>query len=286
MSPRLALLLLFLWISFCPPAVAAFDQKHTLWTGELKKYSEGPLVHYRRWKQKPEILNKYIGTLAGLSSDDYKAFSVNQKKALWINTYNAMAVKIVVDHYPIIGNKSYYPPKSIRQIPDVWEQFHFKVAGKDLNLYGVEHNVIRKDFSDPRMHFAVVCASKGCPCLKKSAYVADTLEQDLDAATRAYLMDPKNVTYDPQKNVLKVSQMFKWFPLDFAANAGYTKTQFPPPNDDDIVLNYISATIPEYKQKLMNKPVQVEYLPYDWSLNDADEPGAMTALKTRQSCCP
>ena len=150
-------LLLVSLLCLALPAHAAFDQSHAQLTTELKKYVDTSGVHYRRWREHPEGLNNYLKQLAEIDPEDYKHFSENEKKALWVNAYNAIIIKIVLDHYPVHGSKTYYPPNSARQIPHLWEDYRYKVAGREVNLYDIEHNIIRKDFKDPRMHFVVVC---------------------------------------------------------------------------------------------------------------------------------
>ncbi len=273
---RLGITLALIAQFLCPAvASAAFDQKHSLWSAELKKYADGPLIHYGKWKDHQAGLDAYIKSLGSVTAAEYQKFSTNEKKAFWVNAYNAFAIKIVLDHYPIHGTKSYYPQGSLRQIPNVWDDFAYDAAGQKVTLYYIAHNIIRHDFADPRLHFAIVCASKGCPDMKPSAYIGETLDKDLDAAARAYVSNSRNIQYDAQNHVLKVSQLFKWFPLDFAAPAGFTKIGFPPPTDDAIVVAYVSTVAsPELKKQLTgpdSKNIKVVYLPYDWSLNDADE---------------
>ncbi len=253
------------------PAAAKFDQSHQLWSNELKRYVDGSLVHYQQWKKDQRGLASYLKQLAAITSGEYQRFTDNEKKALWINAYNAITIKVVLDHYPIKGTKPYYPANSLRQIPDVWEEFRYRVAGKEVDLYTIEHEMIRKQFQDPRMHFAVVCASKGCPPLLDRAYVAETVDKDLDEAARRYFSLSRNIQYDPDKKEVRVSQLFRWFPLDFAGAAGFGKMPFPPPTDDTIVLSYVlSMAPPEVKGKLSEKDTRVMYLLFDWSLNDAD----------------
>lgn len=253
------------------PAAAKFDQSHQLWTDELGRYVDGSLVHYEQWKKDQHGIGAYLKQLARISSGEYERFTADEKKALWINAYNAITIKVVLDHYPIKGTKPYYPTNSLRQIPDVWEEFRYKVAGHEVDLYTIEHEMIRKQFQDPRMHFAVVCASNGCPPLLNRAYVAATMAKDLDEAARRYFSISKNVQYDPEKKEVRVSQLFRWFPLDFAAAAGFAKMPFPPPTDDSIVLTYVlSMAPPDVKEKFSEKDTRVTYLLFDWSLNDAD----------------
>jgi hypothetical protein len=269
LSPVLMLLL-----CLAIPAQAAFDQSHRLLSAELKKYADKKGIHYRMWKEHPELLDKYLSGLADVSPDEYQQFSPDQKKAFWINAYNSIIIRIVLDHYPVHGTKAYYPPNSARQIPNLWEVFKYKVAGQEINLYDIEHKIIRREFKDPRMHFAVVCAARGCPTLADSAYTGGRLEDDLNLAAQRYMTDSNHVQYDPEHNVIKVSKLFQWFPLDFLLASAPAKMPMPPPADDEIVFNYALAFAPrEIREKYADtKKVEVVYLPYDWSLNDADEP--------------
>lgn len=256
------------------PVEAAFDQSHRLLSSELKQYSDGKGIHYRLWKEHQESLDQYLGELAAVDAAQYEQFSPAEKKAFWINAYNSIIIKIVLEHYPIHGSKAYYPPNSARQIPNLWEAFKYNVAGRVLNLYDIEHKIIRKEFKDPRMHFAIVCAAKGCPTLGSSAYTADRLNADLDLAARRYMSDPNHVQYDPEHNVLKLSKLFQWFPLDFISSDRPAANSESPPTDDEVVLDYALSFAPQtIRQKFGDKKkVEVVYLPYDWSLNDADEP--------------
>ncbi|HEY9869721.1 MAG TPA: DUF547 domain-containing protein [Candidatus Obscuribacterales bacterium] len=264
-----AWLCLAVWCAL--PAMARFDHAHEQLTKELQKYVDTPLVHYARWKNDQAGLDRYLKQLAAISPREYERFTQDQKKALWINAYNAITIKIVLTHYPIRGDKPYYPPNSLRQIPNVWEDFKFTVAGKEVNLYMIEHDMIRKQLQDARMHFAVVCASRGCPPLLNRAYVPETLDKDLDEAARRYFAAERNVQYDPERKEVRVSQLFRWFPLDFANLAGFSKMPFPPPSDDAIVLSYVLSMAPaELRSKFPEKETRVLYMPFDWSLNDAD----------------
>lgn len=271
-GPLAPAVLLFLCLAM--PAEAAFDQSHSLLSAELKKYSDNKGIHYRLWKEHPEGLDKYLGGLAAVGAGQYERFTSAEKKAFWINTYNSIIIKIVLDHYPIHGDKAYYPPNSARQIPNLWEAFKYNVAGRVLNLYDIEHKIIRKEFKDPRMHFAVVCAAKGCPTLGSSAYTADRLEEELDLAARKYMSDSNHVQYDPEHNVVKLSKLFQWFPLDFITSSRPAAKSESPPTDDEVVLDYALSFAPQaISCKFGDKrKVEVVYLPYDWSLNDADEP--------------
>jgi hypothetical protein len=253
-------------------AALAFDQKHGTLSAELAKYVDHSGVHYRKWKADEKGLSKYLSELAALDPQEYEHFSLGEKKALWVNAYNALIIKIVLDHYPVHGDKSYYPPDSARQIPHLWEDYHARIAGRDINLYDIEHKIIRK-FCDPRLHFVVVCAARGCPDLRNSAYTAATFEADLDEAARRYVGQKNNVQFDLAHKTVSVSKLFQWFPLDFADPKDMKKHSGSPLSDDEIVLSYLLKYAPEgYAKEVSDlKSVHVIYMPYDWSLNDADK---------------
>ena len=256
------------------PAQAAVDLNHTLFTEDLKEYVEKDLVHYKQWKQHPERLDQYLKSLADITQDEYEKLSKEDKKALWINAYNAFTVKVVLDHYPINGTETYYPKNSFRQIPDAWDEFYFVVAGRRVNLNEIEHNISRR-LHDPRIHFAVVCAAKGCAKMNKEAYVGKTLDASLDAQTQKFILDQQNVDFDHKEKVVRVSKLFSWFPLDFLNAVGFKTMPFPPPKDDEVVLRYIvSRSAKEVQERFKSdedyRAYKVVYKDYDWSLNDAD----------------
>lgn len=268
-----ALVALGLASSFLP-ASAAVDLNHTLFTADLKEYVEHDLVHYKKWKQHTERLEQYLKSLSEITQDEYEKLSREEKKALWINAYNAFTVKVVLDHYPINGSEPYYPKNSFRQIPDAWDEFYFVVAGRRVNLNEIEHNISRR-LNDPRIHFAVVCAAKGCAKINKEAYVATNLDAVLDAQTQKFILDPQNVSFDHKEKIVHVSKLFSWFPLDFLNAVGFKTVPFPPPKDDEVVLRYIVSRSPKDVQERFKtdddyRAYKVLYKDYDWSLNDAD----------------
>lgn len=256
------------------PTFAAVDLEHKLFTDDLKQYVENDLIHYKKWKLHPEQLEKYLKSLADISQDEYEKLSKQDKEALWINAYNAFTIKVVLDHYPISGKETYYPKNSFRQIPDAWEEFFFVVAGRRVSLYDIEHDIGRR-LHDPRIHFAVVCAAKGCAKINKDAYIGKTLDAALEAQTDKFLLNPQNVEFDHKQKVVRVSKLFSWFPLDFLNAVGFKTVPFPPPKDDEVVLRYIVSRSPkEVKERFKTdddyRAYQVVYREYDWSLNDAD----------------
>ena len=134
---------------------------------------------------------------------------------------------------------------------------------------------MRRGFRDPRVHFAVVCAAMGSGRLPSVPYSSDPtqLDQQLENSTRQFLQNPANVSFDAKSNELRVSKIFNWFTLDFACKAGFGKTKFPPPKDQDIIATYISLYQNQPLQQELTKAVkagnlEVSFLPYDWALNE------------------
>jgi hypothetical protein len=256
---------------------SAFDKRHRLFTQDLRKYVDGNGVHYSKWKRDQTNLSRYLQSLAELTADDYEKLSANDRKALWLDVYDALTIKIVLDHYPIHGNIPYYPENSLRQIPEVWEAFKIDVAGRKLNLYQIEHDILRREVKDTRTHFTVSCAAKGAGRTPASAYTAKNLNRALNEASLRFLADKDNLTVDSDKKIVSVSKIFKWFPLDFALEAGFKKIPFPPPTDDDVILGYLALHGPKQVQEALEESTdraqyKVVYREFDWSLNDADAP--------------
>jgi hypothetical protein len=259
------------------PATQHFDLHYRRYGRELSKYVEGDsgLVHYRLWQKDQAGLEDFINSLATLDQAVYEKYDVQERLAFWLNVYNALAIKSVLDHYPIKTTVDYFPQSSIRQFNDGWEVLKFEVMGQPITLYDIEHNRLRLGFRDPRVHFAVASASIDSARISKEPFVAAGLDQRLDNLTRQFFAQPNNFAFDPDKGTVRVSKIFSWFTLDFASKAGYGKMVFPPPKDEDIILSYISLYLPEDRRQALDKARQerrlsFDYLPYDWALNDAD----------------
>jgi len=260
--------LISMTLALAPEAAFAFDHSHKLFSAELRKYAKSDGVQYAEWKKNHSGLDKYLETLSALTDDEYKEFDAQQKKSLWLNAYNAMAVKLVMDHYPLMGDNPDYPRNSVRQIPNTWDAISWKIAGRDVTLYTIAHDILRRD-RDCRAHFAIVPATRSGGTLQTKAYEPRTVEAELNEITREFLAKKENLSCDFDKGTLTVSQIFKWFPLDFLVCTGDGKMPMPPPTDDEIVRAYVKQFLPqETKEKLEGKEMKIIYAYYDWSLNE------------------
>lgn len=238
------------------------------YAGLLAKYvAPGPngvnLVNYAKWKSSKADLKRLSGYLSYLQSLKPSAMSRGQAFAFWVNLYNAATLKVVLDNYPV---------KSIRDIKSTgtslldfkafigpWRTKLATVEGKDLSLDDIEHGILRPRFKDPRVHYAVNCASLGCPNLKLTPWTAEKLDADLNAATAAFINHPQGVKVHPGGK-LTVSSIYIWFQEDFGGS------------EQGVLEHLRKYARPPLAQKLRGKAA-IASDNYDWTLNDAKNAG-------------
>ncbi|RMD99900.1 MAG: DUF547 domain-containing protein, partial [Deltaproteobacteria bacterium] len=228
-------------------------------------------VDYRHLQQNREDLDRYLEAVAKFPEAEYRRLSKADQIAFWINVYNARTLQVILDHYPIerrglLGRL--FPANSIRQIPGVWDKLRFPVLGKEYTLNDIEHEILRKRFGEPKIHFALVCASIGCPPLRPEAYVGERLDEQLDDQIRKFLADTTKFRIEGKRVYL--SQIFKWFGEDFLPAYGDTE-HFPNLSKEErAVLNFLSRYLPEEERQRLEaaRKIEIEYLDYDWRLNE------------------
>jgi hypothetical protein len=243
---------LIVCLILAPSSAWAFDFK--AWDGLVKKHV-GPTkiagvrlagVNYPGIKKDPAYA-KLIADLKSFSPATLK--TPKEKMTFWINVYNIMAVKMVVDHYPV---------DSIKDVgglfESVWKKKVGVVGGKEVTLNDIEHEILRK-MGDPRIHVAIVCASVSCPDLRKEAYTADRLDAQLDDQMKRFLENRGKGFHVLRKDGRVVlSKIFDWFEDDFKSKGG--------------VLPFLSHYAPEKDRSFLKKgDVDVSYLDYNWNLN-------------------
>jgi len=163
------------------------------WQSFLSDFSRDGRVDYSGVKKDLGKLSSFLLEAQSVSDVDYRSWSDEQKISFWLNVYNALTVKVVVDHYPIkptLLNRVVYPVNSIQQISDVWNIPLVFILSHKVSLNYIEHKVLRAEFNEPRIHFALVCASVGCPSLRGEPYVASKLDTQLDEQAFAFLGGP------------------------------------------------------------------------------------------------
>ena len=210
---------------------------HQLWTNLLQKHvSNAGNVNYQSFKTDRSLLKDYITSLSGNMPDD--TWSKNDILAYWINAYNALTVDLILRHYPT---------KSIKDIKKPWDQRYWKLGDKWYNLNEIEHEILRK-MDEPRIHFAIVCASFSCPKLQNTAFEAADLDAQLTLATKTFINDPKRNTLTPNK--IEISKIFSWFAKDFGGSGN--------------IINYIN----KYADIKIPNNTSKRFKDYDWALND------------------
>jgi len=228
------------------------DPEHGAWTALLGRFVSGGLVDYRRLAAEgaPD-LDTYLGSLSAVEEAEYLSWSREERLAFWIDVYNAFTVRLILDHYPLKSIRSigFLPGAAFRRrfIP-----MRVQRGGK-LSLDHVEHRILRKEFDEPRIHFAIVCASTSCPVLRPEAYRARDLDAQLEDATRTFLADETRNRIRPGN--VRLSQIFRWSRADFERAAGS-------------VARFAARYVDEPAAAALRDPaVRVKHLDYDWSLN-------------------
>lgn len=252
----MSLLLVSLWT----PSLfsESFDHHYAAFGQLLKQYENNGLVNYQAIQKSPELLNQILTQFENVSKSDYEKWRRDERIAFWINAYNLAGLKTIIDHYPLGKGLSWkalaFPSNSIQQIPNVWNQPALEVFGEKVSLNHIEHEILRKEFKEPRTHFGLVCASLGCPVLQSGPYLADKLDLQLNEQISAFLADPKKFRYNSDTDTLYLSPIFKWFKKDFEQTGG--------------IRSFLNVHLPDGIGKGISEKTKIEWLDYDWSLNE------------------
>ena len=255
-----------------PAAGAAFDLSHAAWDKLLKERVRDGRVDYRGLKADSKALDDYLSSIAAAPPRLYSDWSREDQLAFWINVYNALTLRAVLDHYPIKPSwlmSLRYPKNSIRQIPGVWDRLRFRVLGKDMTLDEIENGVLRKTLREPRAHMALVCASLGCPSLRGEAYVSARLRNQLDEQAILFLRDSSKFHVERREGRVYLSRIFKWFAKDFIPNYEPSAGFEGPAPGTRAALNFIARYIADDDARfVIAGGYEVLHLDYDWSLNE------------------
>jgi hypothetical protein len=230
-------------LATAPPVRAEVD--HGRYAELLRLYVNQGVVDYSGLKQAEDRLDGYLEELEAVDPDH---LGPKEQFAFFVNAYNAWTIKLILSGYPEID--SIKDLGSLLKSP--WKKKWARINGQVLTLDHIEHDILRPRFKDPRVHFAVNCASKGCPPLVSEPFIGAKLDGQLDTATRAFINDPQYNYLNG--DTLYVSSIFKWFKKDFNKDIPGFFIRYAEPN--------LAA---ELKSK--GKRLKVKYLDYDWSLN-------------------
>lgn len=216
---------------------------HSKWDALVQQHvSSSGIVDYKGFKRDQAKLSAYLKELE--SNVPKASWSKNESMAYWINAYNAYTVQLMVNKYPL---------KSITDLKfngkSAWDYKWIKIGTETLSLNDIEHIKLRKNYSDPRIHFAVNCASFSCPVLLNSAYKADKLSTQLETQAKVFINDPKRNQINT--NGGKISKIFEWYKDDFTSNG-------------KSIIDYINR----YSKTKIKPGSNISYLNYNWNLNE------------------
>ena len=210
---------------------------HSAWNSLLQKYvSKEGLVNYKGFAKDVQKLDAYLQLLA--ENKPTKDWSAQEQLAYYINSYNANTVKLILNNYPT---------KSIKDIDGAWTKDIVNIGDVKISLGGIENSILRK-MNEPRIHFAINCASISCPKLLNEAFTASKINEQLDKVTKDFINSDKN---EISKNSVKLSSIFDWYKKDFIA-------------DGNSVIDYIN----QYSQVKVAKATTISYKEYNWNLNE------------------
>ena len=232
-------------------------------------------VDYTGLQNRTGDLERYYQLLSTYSPDSHpELFPTQQSRlAYWINAYNAAVLKAVLSHYPISSVADVKAPALFFFLPAQSGFFVFQrlvFGAESMSLYSLENDIVRSRFAEPRIHFALNCASRGCPRLPASTFKTEHLDEELDRETRNFVAEERNFRLDHAQKTIFLSSIFQWYESDFL---DWYKDRFP--DRRATLLDYVSLYLPDERAAQLDRAAasyQVEFIPYDWTLNDQHIP--------------
>ena len=221
-----------------------FDHHYKNYGLILNDHVDNGRVDYGKLKTNSNALNLVLVEFAAVSSEQFRGWDQNKQLAYLINLYNAATLDLIIDNYPLA---------SIKDLDQPWDKKIVNLHGNSISLNHLEHEIIRKSYKEPRIHFALVCAAKGCPVLITDPYTGNKLDSQLEASTKVFLSESDKNKIDDANKVIIVSPIFEWFAVDFEEQSG----------------SVVAFLAPYYSKNPADlKSYQIKYTNYDWSLND------------------
>lgn len=221
---------------------------HSSYDRLLKKYvTDKGLVNYKGFKAGEQELNRYLALLS--RNPPAASWSQPEQMAYWINAYNAYTIRLILDHYPVKSIKDIGSSIQIPFVTTPWAAKFFSIGGEKMSLDNIEHGTLRKKFDDPRIHFALVCASMSCARLRNEAYTAAKLESQLDDQGRDFVNNPAKNNISPGK--VRLSKYFDWYKGDWTKNG-----------------QSVAKWVNRYSKTKIDEQTPVTFLDYNWKLNE------------------
>lgn len=232
-------------------SIALFGQSgvsHSSYDELLQKYVDDKgLVNYKGLMGERQKLKSYLSILE--DNPPQEEWTRDEKLAYWINAYNAFTLELILEHYPVETIKDIGSTIKIPFVSTAWDVKFINIGGEEYDLNNIEHGIIRKEFDEPRIHFALVCAAVSCPKLQNRAYLPEKLDEQLTKAAREFLGNPaKNNIESSSKATL--SKIFNWYGGDF--------------NNNGTLIEFIN----KYSSMKLNKDADIDWMDYNWALNE------------------
>ncbi|NEZ55779.1 DUF547 domain-containing protein [Adonisia turfae] len=234
---------------------------YTLYDDVLSTYvDDSGWVNYADLQQSRQALDTFNNGLATVDDATLSSWSEEEQIAFWINAYNSLTLKSIVDQTPL--------KPSIKDITGVWRLRKHPINEKEKTLNNIEHDVLRVDFDEPRLHAAIVCAAISCPPLRNEAFTGENLDAQLDEQVEQWLARPDGLKIDKAAGEVKVSKIFSWFGGDWIPSYG-VDSGFTGSKEERAVLNFISQYVSDEDRAYLEAgDYQVSYFDYDWTLNN------------------
>lgn len=229
---------------------------HEKWSNLLAKHvTDNGLVDYKGFREDSTQLDAYL-TQLGNHHPNQQNWSKDERLAYWINAYNAYTIELILKHYPVESIKSITTGPNIPFVNSPWDIQFIDIEDQEYDLNNIEHGILREKFNEPRIHFAINCASVSCPVLRDEAFQASKIEQQLQEQTVHFINNPDKNKLN--QDHVKISKIFSWFNGDFTENGS--------------LVDYLN----KYAKTRINEDAEVAYMDYSWELNDAkDRPESM-----------
>ncbi|SNS52308.1 Protein of unknown function, DUF547 [Ekhidna lutea] len=231
--------------------ISLFAQRgvsHKSYDELLQKYvDEEGMVDYKGLKADRSKLKSYLSILE--NNPPQKSWTRDQKLAYWINAYNAFTLELILEHYPVASIKDIGSTIKIPFVSTAWDIKFINIGDEEYDLNNLEHGIIRKEFDEPRIHFALVCAAVSCPKLQNRAYTPEQLDSQLTKAAKEFLANPAKNEFK-NSNQATLSKLFNWYGGDF--------------NNNGTLIEYIN----QYSSTKLSKDADIEWKDYDWALNE------------------
>jgi hypothetical protein len=246
-----------------------FDHSHAAWTALLRKHvrllrgGQASQVAYAGFAADRAALRTYLDTLSAVTPAAFAGWARAERQAFLINAYNAWTVELILTRYPDL--------KSIKDLGSLlaspWKPRWIALLGEKVSLDDIEHAMLRKrgDYDDPRVHFAVNCASIGCPAMREEAFVAQRLDAQMDEQALRFMADRTRNRFNAQRGRLELSKIFDWYGEDFRlGHRGIVSLETFAARFADQLADAVAD-----RARIRAGAVTISFTDYDWALNDA-----------------